>query len=309
MSKAILILGANGFIGRHLMHRLIARGERVIALLHKPPELTQPDIESVIRPFNKPEDFAHLLNQARLIIHVASSSTPGLTAGKPLIELESNLKPSIALLEALQNAPHCSLVYLSSGGTLYGDTIAHLATEIDNIRPKSYYGAGKAAIEHFIHAMAAQFNHPAIILRPSNLYGPGQTVRNGFGIIPTAFQCIQDYRPLTIWGDGSAIRDYLYIDDFIRLCIDVIDQPIASGVQLFNAASGQGVSVIELINKISHITDQHLQIHFDSHRAVDVARIVLDPQKAASQYAWQPQVSLEQGLLSTWEWYNAQPST
>ena len=306
MSKAILILGANGFVGRSLIQRLIARGERVIALLHQPMPPPHPEIESIVSPFNKPADFADILKQARLIVHVASFSTPGSTAGSPLIELENNLRPSIALLEALQHAPHCALIYLSSGGTLYGDTFTHLATESDNIRPKSYYGAGKAAIEHFIYAMAAQFNHPAVILRPSNLYGPGQTVRNGFGIIPTTLQCIADDRPLTIWGDGSAVRDYLYIDDFIRLCLEVIEQPIPSGTQTFNAASGIGVSINDLTNQISRITGKHLSLHFDTHRTVDIAHIVLDPQKALSQYAWQPRVSLEKGLRLTWEWYNEQ---
>jgi UDP-glucose 4-epimerase len=306
MCDAIIVFGANGFVGRHLTRTLAESGVRVIALVGALPPNPIASVEYGIGAFDTPDAFAPWLSQARLIIHAASRSTPGHSAGKPLFELNANLTPILALLDALQSAPPCDLLYLSSGGTLYGDTSKHPADEIDTIRPKSYYGAGKAAAEHFIHAYAMQFNRAATIVRPSNLYGPGQTLRSGFGVIPTAFDRIQSQVPLSIWGDGFAVRDYLYIDDFIKLCLAIIDQPMPMGSRVFNAASGEGVSLNRLIETIQCITGQTVRTQHDHSRTVDMARVVLNPQAAASQYGWMPETPLAAGLANTWAWWQTQ---
>ncbi len=306
MSDAIIVFGANGFVGQHLVRALAQCGEPVIALVGARPKNPIAGVEFVTRVFNTPDAFAPWLNTARMIIHAACRSTPGHSAGKPLVELNANLTPTLALLDALQHTPQCDLLYLSSGGTLYGDTTAHPADEQDPIRPKSYYGAGKAAAEHFIHAYAMQFNRAASIVRPSNLYGPGQTLRSGFGVIPTAFDRIQKQTPLNIWGDGSAVRDYLYIDDFIKLCLAIIDKPMPTGSRIFNAASGEGVSLNRLIKTIQRIIGQTLLTQYDNSRTVDVARVVLNPQCAAEQFGWIPETPLDTGLANTWAWWQTQ---
>lgn len=303
MRDATLVFGATGFVGRHLVQALAARGERVIALIRRPLMHPWAGVEVIPGAFCTPEAFAPWLRQARVIIHAASRSTPGRTAGKPLEELNDNLIPTLALLHALQSAPQCELLYLSSGGTLYGDTQTHPADEQDIIRPKSYYGAGKAAAEHFIHAYATQFERSATILRPSNLYGPGQRSRSGFGVIPTAFNCIQKQTPFTVWGDGLAVRDYLYIDDFINLCLAVLAQPMPQGGLLYNAASGLGVSLNTLLETIQTVTGQPLITERNASRAVDVARVVLNPQRAQEQFGWQATTPLAEGLAATWRWW------
>jgi UDP-glucose 4-epimerase len=205
----------------------------------------------------------------------------------------------------LQDAPRCRLLYISSGGTLYGDTHDHPAREAGTLRPRSYYGAGKAAAEHFIHAASQQFGLAATVLRPSNIYGPGQGLRSGFGIIPSAFAHVQSGVPLSLWGDGSAVRDYLYIDDFIRLCSDIIEQPISCRVSTLNVASGQGISLVDLITHIRRITGSPLQVRHDLTRPVDIARIELNTVKVARAYSWGPRVGLEDGLVRTWRWWQA----
>jgi UDP-glucose 4-epimerase len=303
--KHVLILGAGGFVGRNLVRALHAKGAPVIAATRS--VVTEWPVETVSGVFDRPAHFAPLLARARVVVHVASVSTPGQTAGRPLEELNGNLTPTLSLLAALQEAPHCDFLYLSSGGTLYGDTGEHPAREEDPIRPRSYYGAGKAAAEHFIHAYAMQFSRGATIIRPGNLYGPGQTQRTGFGIIPAAFECIRSGRPLTIWGDGRAERDYLFIDDFVQLCLAIISKQMPQTPRVLNAASGKGVSLNSLIGALRDVTRSDLAVVYDSRRSVDVARIVLDPERAEREYGWVADTSLYDGLKQTWEWWRNRP--
>jgi len=304
MSDSIAILGAGGFIGHHLVTALANAGEKVIALMRHGEEFDIPGVESYFAPFKEPEEFNIPLERAKIVIHAASCTTPGLTEGDPLKELDLNLRPTLALLHALQGAPHCRLIYISSGGTLYGEAAAGAALETQSILPKSYYGAGKAASEHFIHAASAQFGLSAIILRPSNLYGPGQRVKRGFGIIPTAFECARNEEPLTVWGDGSAVRDYLYIEDFIDLCMAVLSLPAQGRVSIFNASSGNGVDLKTLLSIIGEVINTPVPVRFEANRKVDVSRIVLNPEKALDMFNWRAKTPLAVGIQKSWQWWS-----
>ena len=306
MSDAILLLGASGFVGQALAPALASSGRKVIAVSRSPALMAAENIEFVTGDFTSPEEIAPLLERCASVIHLASATTPGVSASKPLLELNANLRLTLALLESLQDRPTCQLLYLSSGGTLYGDAGTSPAAEHLRINPKSYYGAGKAASEHFITAWSHQHNGAATILRPSNLYGPGQTTRQGFGIIPTAFDAVRSGKPLNVWGDGEAVRDYLYIDDFISLCMASIGTPMPPGTRVLNAASGQGTSLNELFTAIETVTGAPLPRRYISGRPVDVTRIVLDADEARKCYEWSASTTLNEGLAQAWHWYSTQ---
>ena len=305
MSKTITVVGASGFVGQHLVRTLSRAGHHVLALSRSPLPDSQPGVDRITGTFDRPDDYLPCVRRSAFVVHTASASTPGSTAGRPLSELRMNLAPTLALIEALQETPGCGLVYLSSGGTLYGNTAAAAATEEHTLRPRSYHGAGKVAAEHFIRAWAAQFRGRAVILRPSNLYGPGQPLRSDFGIVPTAFDKIMRNESLTIWGDGSSVRDYLYIDDFIELCQAVIASPMTPGVEVVNAASGSGASVDELLRTIETVTGRELARHYDATRPIDLLHVTLDISRAYSRYGWRPAVPLAEGLARTWQWYRS----
>lgn len=301
MSDAILVLGAAGFIGRHLAESFATSGNAIIAATRKSAAFTHPGITNVVAPFDAPEHFAPLLERCRWVIHAASTSTPGSSAAKP--QLDGNLRTTLALIEALQDAPSRRFLFLSSGGTLYGDR-EDPAHEDDPLRPRSYHGAGKAAAEHFIHAWATQYGGTAVVLRPSNVYGPGQPARRGFGIIPTAFDCALHSTPLTIWGDGTTVRDYLYIDDFIALCDATLARPLEGGVHVFNAGSGEAVALEALIDRIDAVTGHPLLRVHQPARRVDVRSITADTTAARATFGWHPVTTLEEGLRRTWQWFS-----
>lgn len=303
MNQSVLILGSGGFIGSALSLALAKAGNKVTALSRTARGHEHQNIRNVTGAFCAPADFEPWLADCQCVVHLASSSTPGSSAGRPISELEGNLRVTLALLEALQIHSDCNLLYCSSGGTLYGDNEIAPATELSKIFPHSYHGACKAAAEHFISSWTMQFSAAATILRPSNVYGPGQTARKGFGIIPTAFNKIINDEPIEIWGDGSAVRDYLYIDDFIQLCVAIIDRPMAEGTVTLNAGSGTGTRLDELLSKIESIAGKTLRkIHRD-RRQVDISRIVVDSSKAYDQFNWKPQTPLTNGLILTWDWW------
>lgn len=307
MSDAILVLGASGFIGRHLAEILAAAGHPVIAATRKPAVFSHPNIANVVEPYTEPTHFSRLLIDCCWVIHAASATTPGSSAADPRTEMGA-IQTILALLDALQVAEtRRPLLYLSSGGTLYGDCDCANAHEQDQVRPRSYHGAGKATAELFIRAWAHQFNGTAVILRPSNVYGPGQPARAGFGIIPTALERTLTGSPLTIWGDGSAVRDYLHVDDLTRLCYMIITQGATPGTHIYNASRGAGVSLSTLLDTIDAVTGRILDRRYEANRRIDIQHIVPDSGAACASFGWHPQITLDEGLQQTWHWFCTRP--
>jgi len=304
--QGILVLGGTGFVGRHLVTQLAGIYPNIYVIsrsAHRLPTLT--GVHSYADSLDNLKLLNMLLPQCQVVIHLACSSTPGSSALQPTFEAVNNLLPTLRFLETLQQYPQVSLIYLSSGGAIYGQTTAPLVKEDSPLNPVSYYGAGKAAIEKFIMAFCQQMQRPAIILRPANFYGPEQPYRRGFGIIPTIFHLLQSGQALEIWGNGEAVRDYLYIDDFVELCIQLIEQPPTNPIaKIYNVGSEQGISLNQLCDLMDKITQTLIKRHYQLSRAVDVQRIVLDCSQLHQDYQWFPKVNLEKGLMDTWEWFS-----
>ncbi|MDE1892978.1 MAG: NAD-dependent epimerase/dehydratase family protein [Xanthomonadaceae bacterium] len=304
MTDKILVVGAGGFIGRKLTRALAMRGEQVIAASRSDGELAGANVELLPGALRVPEDFVPLVRRSRVVVYLASSSTPGSSAGRPLQDVTGNLGPLAALLQALQDHAGVDLIYLSSGGSLYAPAGDCMSNESMPVRPLSYHGAGKIAAEYFISAWCAQYSRKATIVRPSNVYGPGQFERAGFGIVPAAMSKIQHNETLHVWGDGSVVRDYLYIDDLVRLIMLILAMPMPNGARVVNACSGEGVSLNELFAVLRTVTGAPLSCSYETGRSVDVSRVVMDPTFAKREYGFSAAVSLHEGLKQTWAWLN-----
>ncbi len=299
MNGTVFVLGAGGFIGGALCRRLAIRGWAVLAGTRRPTDFDHPRIRNVIAPFGSAEDFRPWVAQCRMVVHAASHTTPSSSAALP--QLDGNLRTTLALIEALQEYPEPRVVFLSSGGTLYGDT-PRPVNEGAKLHPRSYHAAGKIAAEYFLQAWAVQYSGDVTILRPSNIYGPGQLPKSGFGIIPAAFERALDGAPLSVLGDGGSVRDYLYIEDFVRLCELIFSAGRRPGARVLNAASGRGLPLNALLDAIDHVTGRPLLRHYESARVFDVQRILLDNGTVSRDYGWEPYVSIEDGLRAAWAW-------
>jgi UDP-glucose 4-epimerase len=302
--KGVLLLGGDGFMGRALRGRLIETG-RQIHVVTRSTILDSGDgscihgggIENV-------ELLRRLIPLVDTIVHLASATTPGLSARTPSLEANLNIAPTLGLLEELQRHPGVRLVYISSGGTVYGDPGRDPVTESAELRPVSFYGAGKVAVEGFLRSFQRMNGNPVVVLRPSNVYGPGQPRYQGFGVIRTMLQHALDGTTMSIWGDGSVVRDFLYIDDMIAAIEGMIDTTIPAGT--FNAGSGLGHSLNELIRIIESTCDTHLPVRYQPSRGIDVQRIVLDVTSIRDHCGWKARTTLEHGVAKTWEWLRSQ---
>lgn len=307
VTDAILVIGAGGFIGQHLVRALAQRGNPIIAADRCAMDFRLANVQTHIGELREPEDFLPLIARSRTVVYLASTSTPASSIGEPIAEFVRNLYPMRALLQVLPSRPEIDLIHLSSGGSLYAVAENESAGEDGKVAPRSYHGAGKVATEHFVSAWCAQYSSAATIVRPSNIYGPGQHERKNFAIVPTAFGKILNSETLTVRGDGSAIRDYLYIDDFVTLLIDILAAPVQTGVHIINASTGVGTSLDQLFGAMETVTGRQLLRKYNSVNLVDADRTVINSALAKQRYGWSSTTCLQDGLRRTWDWLTTTP--
>jgi UDP-glucose 4-epimerase len=277
----VLLLGGAGFIGSALARRL-----------------EQEKIAVHILGRHDAERLENVLPQCGTVIHLASATTPGSSATHPSLEL-GNLALTLRLLELMQSQPETHLIFFSSGGTVYGNPDRLPVTEDTPIAPLSNHGAGKASQEAFCQAFRA-CGHAVTILRPSNAYGPGQTMCHGFGLVRTMLECVRVGTPLEIWGDGENIRDFIYIDDIIEACTRLINLPQDSGT--YNLGSGIGYSINQVRRIVEAMCSKELRTIYRPGRGIDVRSVVLDNSRLNAGLGWQPGVGLADGIARAWEW-------
>ncbi len=303
MTTETLVIGA-GFLGTALAHRLASTGQRVHLLSRRPTPACPASIQYHRGSLDDDRLVRDLMRTCRTIYHTASTSTPGSSARNPVLEGTDNVLPTLKLLQMLQDAPDTHLVYLSSGGCLYGDQSETPANEQRCPLPISFHGAGKVAIEHFLraHALSQPAAARVTVLRPSNLYGPEQHLRVGFGLIRTVLERLLTNQPIEVWGDGAVVRDFLYIDDLVEACMAANVHGEDHRYRLFNVGSGVGHSIRQLIALAERISGRSANIRHQPSRLVDIRYIVLDSSALRRDTGWTPAVSLEEGLRRTWEW-------
>lgn len=292
--EAILLVGGTGFIGRALAARLLAEGREVHVLGRRPATGLPAGVvvhcgdqgdADVVRP---------LLGRCSAVVHLAGATVPADTVWQPVAEAEASLLPALRFLECAQEFPERRYLLVSTGGALYGD--ADFASEQSRLAPGSYHGAGKLALESFFGVFGQRHPGRLSILRPANVYGPGQPLRAGFGVIRTLLERARDGGSLVVYGDGGAVRDYLYIDDMVAACVAALRGPAVT----CNIGSGEGVALRDLIAIVERVTGKPLAVDYRPARASDVGRIVLDARLARSCLGWAPRVGLEEGVGRTW---------
>ena len=191
------------------------------------------------------------------------------------------------------------ILFLSSGGTVYGipDTIP--IPETHALRPINSYGIVKATIEHYLDMYRRTRGLSPIVIRASNPYGPRQAHSGVQGVISTFLRRILAGQPLEIWGDGSVMRDYLEVGDLAELCVRA---GTSDKEGAYNAGSGHGLSVNEIVQAVRTATGLDFEVIYKPGRPIDVQRSVLDCSRAKNDFGWECKTRFESGLNNTWNW-------
>ena len=296
-----LVVGGNGFIGRHLVKQLTKIGHHVI-IFDRVAQSGKADhrVEYHLGTFDDQSAIRKAVRGCEVVFHLAWTTYPKVSNDNPFYDAQSNILGTIQLLNVCIEFGVQKIVFLSSGGTVYGIPYKLPIPEDHPTNPICSYGISKLTIEKYLDLYYRLHGLDYVILRPSNAYGEGQSPKRGQGAIAAFLWCVANNQPIEVWGDGSVIRDYVHVDDIIRALLMVSNEKLQDRV--LNLGSGIGTSLKDIIQHIQELTKRKVEVHYTASRSFDVPAVVLNIQRIQKQIGWSPQVKLADGLLRTWEW-------
>lgn len=294
----VLVIGGHGFIGSHITDVLCDKGHKVRVLARKPSPYTN-RAEWFYGDFLDVGKVAEALAGIDAVVHSISATLPATSALDPVVDILKNLIPTVQLLEAMQRMSVNRLIFISSGGTVYGNPLFSPVTEQHPLSPISNYGATKVAIEKFIGVAAHGSDLRPVILRPANPYGERQGHSGVQGLISTVLNNAFLKLPTRVFGDGSAIRDYIYVRDFAELIANVLDSDQCG---TYNVGSGKGLSVSQIIELVQSVTGMEVPVEQVAGRKFDVKEVVLDSDLAMRTFNWYPKISIDEGIKFHFSW-------
>jgi len=304
--KKVLVLGADGFIGSHLTEALVQKGFsiRVFDLFKdgksKNLEHLKEKIEFFSGNFLNQADISQAIEGCMYVFHFISLTTPASSMNDPLIDIDGNIKGSVNLLQRCVEAKVKRVIFASSGGSIYGNQDEASFSENDPVFPISPYAISKLAIERYLEYFRIEYGLDYLSLRYANPYGPGQNIVGSQGIVPIFLNLIKQDNPLSIFGDGDNVRDYIYIDDLADATVAIFNKETSQRV--FNIGSNKGVSINELVTLMKKVTVKNIITKMVPSRGIDVRRIVLNTKKIEKEIGIISKVSLEEGIAKTWRW-------
>ncbi|MFO1487503.1 MAG: NAD-dependent epimerase/dehydratase family protein [Verrucomicrobiota bacterium] len=295
-----LVLGGSGFIGSNLCRGLLASGARVRAFCRNRPAADakagdwQNHIEWVCGDFSDFELVARSLEGVDVAFHLISTTLPATSNLDCQADLTANVLPTLRMLEAAKTSGLRKVIYVSSGGAIYGIPQRVPIHEDHPTNPICAYGIHKLAIEKYLHLFNYLWKLEYGVLRISNPYGIDQPVNRPQGVIASFVHKVVTGEPLEIWGDGSVVRDYVDIQDVIQACLLMINHQGPSHV--FNIGTGEGHSLLDLVNIIQRHKGETIPVNFRKSRPVDVPVNVLDISRAHAELKWRPTTEIAAGI-------------
>ncbi len=297
----VVVVGASGFIGSHLVDALLARGERVVALMHRGPGLLAEEALQASSLELQQVDLADASALVRscegadVVFHLASTSLPQSSNRDPQSDVSGNLLGTLKVLEAARICAVRRVVVVSSGGTVYGIPRQVPITEDHPTDPVCSYGITKLAIEKYV-ALYRQMHHlDGVVLRVANPYGERQRLEASQGVVPVFLGLALRDQPLEIWGDGHTVRDFLHVSDVIQALMLAADSNVEDE-WLFNIGSGNGLSLLGLVEQLEQLLGLSLKVNHRPARSFDVPTNVLCIDRAKRFLEWQPHVDVAEGL-------------
>ncbi|RYH10207.1 NAD-dependent epimerase/dehydratase family protein [Tropicimonas sp. IMCC6043] len=297
----ILVLGGCGFIGSHVVDRLMRQGHqlRIFDRSEEKFRLPLPGVDYRRGDFADRAALAEAVEGMDAVFHFVSTTFPSTANLDPKRDVADNLIGTLQLVEVMLEADVRRLLFLSSGATVYGLPDATPIPETHPLRPIGSYGITKAAIEHNLEMFRRTSGLSPVIVRASNPFGPRQSHTGVQGVVATFFNRIANGEPIEIWGDGSVVRDFVDVRDLADFCLRA-GTSTREGV--YNAGRGVGISLVDLIATMERIAGRSVPRVFKPSSVTDVPVSVLDSRAAERDFGWRAEHDLEESLAATWDW-------
>ncbi|MHA1617142.1 MAG: SDR family NAD(P)-dependent oxidoreductase [Candidatus Njordarchaeales archaeon] len=307
----VLVTGGAGFIGSHTVELLLEK-EFDVVILDNFRTSSKQNIENIkgIRDKNKkliivqgdirdPIVIREAIKDIDAVIHLAAIVSVDEATKWPELTFQVNAEGTLNILEALRRFDVEKIVYASSSA-VYGDPLYLPIDEKHPLFPKNPYGASKLAGEALVNAYHQTYGLKAVVLRYFNVYGPRMPPGLYSGVILKFIKAAIRNDPLVIFGDGTQLRDFVYVTDVARANVVAVEKNI-SGV--FNIGTGSGTSILDLAKKVIELTNSKSEITFSEPRPGDIKKSIASIERAKKILTWRPEVSLEEGLKKTIRYY------
>lgn len=295
--KKILVLGGNGFIGKYIVEKLSENDNNQIIIADYNIDGCEntPNIEYKKIDFIECQNFDEYLKNVDIVIHLISTIVPSDNNDNINKEISDNVFPTIRLLDSMLRNRTQKIVFLSSGGTVYGEHDLSPIKEEEEKNPICNYGITKLLIEKYLELYNKCYGLNYNVVRLANPYS--EKIKNGKkqGIIPIVIDQILKDETITVWGDGEDVRDYIYIEDAIEAILKIMEYN--GEEKIFNVGTGIGVTINELLNFIKINMDvDNIKIQYTRSRKCDVRNNVLDISKLKKELNWEPKVGINEGI-------------
>jgi UDP-glucose 4-epimerase len=315
LTRKALITGGAGFIGSHVADLFIEKGWQVDVLdnLSSGREANlSPKLNSFFRMDVADDSAATLVREGKYdaICHLAAQIDVRKSVTDPLFDARVNILGTIGLLEAVRQSGHDTrFVFSSTGGAIYGGFVEPPCDENAVKEPEAPYGTSKLSAEYYLAFYSRVLSMDTVALRYSNVFGPRQDPHGEAGVVAIFCGRILDGRALTVFGDGMQTRDYVFAGDVARANFLAATSalPAAGGVDArsFNIGTGVETSVIELARVLNEAGGSPVPLDHAPARMGELARSAVDPSRAERAFGWKAEVSLQDGLRETYEWFSA----
>lgn len=297
----VLVVGGNGFIGSHLVDALSEGDHRVTAFDRfstGAPTFTSAAVRMLPGDFLSRSDLEAAVRGHEVVFHFLATTSPATAEADPTLDIRTNVIQTVELLSACASAGVRHVYFASTGGAIYGPQERSDFSESQPTLPISPYGIGKLTIEHYLRYFRAKHGLRSTSLRISNPYGTRQHPNRKQGLIPIALRQIARGESVTRYGDGSMVRDYIYVDDLVRMIVPLVD--VDPTHEVYNLGSGRGSSVTEVLEAIGRVTGSPVRVHEIPTPPTFVDRVVLDVSRFDEEFGIVVPTPLEEGIAATW---------